>query len=85
MHVLADDADMFVMLVYLLWYYKPLAYISMRYNGNIIAITATVAKLGNKCSDLLSVHARSGCDTVSYLYGKVKMSTANLMLKFDLD
>ena len=48
--VLADDADIFVLLVYFIWYYKPLAYISLRkYNGKIIDITATVAKLGNKC------------------------------------
>ena len=30
MQVLADDADIFVLLVYFIWYYKPLAYISMR-------------------------------------------------------
>ena len=84
--VLADDADIFVLLVYFIWYYKPLAYISMRkYNGKIIDITATVAKLGNKCSDILPVHALSGCDTVSYPYGKGKVSVINLMLKLDLD
>ena len=60
MQVLADDADIFVLLVYFIWYYKPLAYISMRkYNGNIIHLIATAAKLGNKCSDLLPVHAES--------------------------
>ena len=48
--VLADDADIFALLVYFIWYYKPLAYISMRkYNGKIIDITATAAKLENKC------------------------------------
>ena len=56
--VLADDADKFVLLVYFIWYFKPLAYISMRkYNGKIIDITATASTLGNKCSDLLPVHA----------------------------
>ena len=70
MQVLADDADIFVLLVYFIWY-KPLAYISMRkYNGKIIDIRATVTELGNKCSDILPVHALSGCDTVSYPYGK---------------
>ena len=82
--VLADDADIFVMLVYFIWYYKALACISMRkYNGKIIDITTTVAKLGNKCSDILRVHALSGCDTVSYPYGKGMV--VNLMLKLDLD
>ena len=59
--------------------------ISMRkYNGKSIYITATVTKLGNKCSDLFPVQALSECDTVLYPYGK-DVSTVNLMSKFDLD
>ena len=76
-----DDVDIFVLLVYFIWYYEPLAYISMRnYNGKIIDITATAAKLGNKCLDLLPVHALSECDTVTYPYGKGKVSAVNLTL-----
>ena len=79
--VLADDADTFVLSVYVIWYYKPLAYSSMRkYNGKIIYITATAALLGNKCSDLLPVHAFSEYDTILYPYGKGKVSSVNLML-----
>ena len=79
--VLAEGADIYVLLVYFIWYYKPLAYISMRkYNGKIIDITATAAKLGNKCSDLLPVHTLSECDTVLYPYGKGKVSAVTLML-----
>ena len=80
--VLADDADIFVLLVYFIWYYKPLAYISMRkYNGyNIIDLTSTAVKLGNKCSDLLPVHALLECDTVSYPYVKGKVSSVNVIL-----
>ena len=33
-----------------------------------------------KCSDLLPIHALSECDTVSYPYGKVKVSAVNVML-----
>ena len=51
-----------------------------KYNVNIIGLTATVAKLGNKCSDLLPVCALSECDTVSYPYGMGKVSAVNLML-----
>ena len=81
MQVLVDDVDIFVLLVYFIWYYKPLRYISMRkYNGNIIDLTATAAKLGNKCSDLLPVHALSECDTVSYPYVKGKVSAVNVIL-----
>ena len=36
-----------------------------KHNSKIIDIIATAANLGNKCSDLLSVHALSECDTVS--------------------
>ena len=46
----------------------------IKYKGKIIDITATVAKLGNKFPDLLPVHAHSGCNTVSYPYGKGKVS-----------
>ena len=78
---MADDADIFVLLVYFKWYYKPLSYISMRkYNGNIIHLTATAVKLGNKCSDLLPVHALSECDTVSYLYVTGKVSVVNVII-----
>ena len=55
-----------------------------KYNGKIIDITTTLAKLGNKCSDILPVHVLSGCDTVSYPYGKGKVPVVNLMLKRDL-
>ena len=82
MQVLADDADIFVLLVEFIWYYKLLAYISMR---KIIYIAATVVKLGNKCSDLLPVHALLGCDTVLYLYRKGKVLAVNLMVKYVLD
>ena len=51
-----------------------------KYNGKIIDITATAAKLGNKCSDLLPVRALSECDTVSYPHGKGMVSAVNLML-----
>ena len=47
----------FVLLVYIILYYKPHEYISMsKYNGNIIDITGTVARLGNKSSNIMPVH-----------------------------
>ena len=67
--------------VYFIWYYTPIAYISMRkYKGNIIGLTATAATLANKCSDLLPVRALSECDTVSYPYEKGKVSAVNVIL-----
>ena len=41
-----------------------------KYNGNIIGLTATAAKPGNKYSDLLPVCALSECDTVPYPCGE---------------
>ncbi|CAM1319304.1 Uncharacterised protein g7168 [Pycnogonum litorale] len=84
--ILADDTDIFVLLVFFCWVYKPVAHVSMRkYDGKVIDITATASKLGDKCFDLLAVHALSGCDTVSYPFGKGKVSALNLMLKLDLN
>ena len=84
--ILADDTDIFVLLVFFVWLYKPAANVSMRkYDGRIIDINATSAKLGDKCLDLLVVHAISGCDTVSYPFGKGKVSAINTMLKMDID
>ena len=84
--ILADDTDIFVLLVFFFWVYKPAAQISMRkYDGKIIDIKATALKLGDKCFDLLAVHAQSGCDTVLYPFGKGRFSALNLLLKLDLN
>ena len=46
-----------------------------KWNGDILDINETVRRLGpRKCSQLLGVHALSGCDTVSYPFGKGKLS-----------
>jgi len=42
-------------------------------------------KLGDKCFDLLVVHALSGCDTGSYPFVKGEISALNLLLKLDLN
>jgi len=84
--ILADDTDIFVLLVFFFWVYKPAAQVSMRkYDGKVIDIKATALKLGDKCFDLLAVHALSGCDTVSYPFGKGKINALNLLLKLDLN
>jgi hypothetical protein len=46
--ILADDTDIFVLLVYFFRHYKPAAQVSMKnYNGKVIDINATAAKLGD--------------------------------------
>ena len=43
-------------------------------------INATCTELGPRCLQLLGVHALSGCDTTSYLYGKGKTRALNTLL-----
>lgn len=84
--ILGDDTDIFVLLLFFIWHYKPQTQISMRkYNNKVIDINATVSRLGDKCYDLLAVHALSGCDTVSFPFGKGKTSAINAMLKCELN
>ena len=50
-----------------------------RWDGTVLDISATCADLGKKCLQLLGVHALSGCNTVSYPYGKGKISVLTLL------
>ena len=46
-----------------------------KWNGDVFDINQTVQELGpRKCSQLLGLHVISGCDTVSYPFGKGKKS-----------
>ena len=82
-HVLSDDTDVFVLLVY--WVYQTdlelLCKVQMeQWDGTVLNINATCADLGPKCLQLLGVHALSRCDMTSYPYGKGKISTLNTLL-----
>ena len=78
--VLADDTDIFVLLLFFCWNITS-AHVTMRkYNGMVIDIKATADKLGDKCLDLLATHALSGCDSASYPFGKGKATAINLVL-----
>ena len=46
---------------------------------------ATVVELGDKCGQLPGMHALSGCDTVSYPYGKGKKSALKVLMNNDID
>jgi len=47
--ILADDTDIFVLLVFCVWVYKSAAQVSMKkYDGKVIDIKATALKLGDK-------------------------------------
>ena len=70
--ILSDDTDVFVLLVYWTSRMQVVAKIQMEnWNGDVLDINETVQRLGpRKCSQLLGIHALSGCDTVSYSFGK---------------
>lgn len=85
LQIVAADTDIFVLLVFFWWLKKPSVQVSMKkYDGKVIDINATALKLKDKCFDVLATHALSGCDSVSYPFGKGKVSAINLLLKSDL-
>ena len=79
--ILSDDTVVFVLLVYWTSRMRVVAKIQMeKWNGDVLDINETVKRLGpRKCSQLLGIHALSGCDTVSYPYGKGKKSGLKLL------
>ena len=51
-----------------------------KWNGDVMDVNKTIEQLGlRKCSQLLGLHALSGCDTVSYPFGKGKKSAIKLL------
>ena len=51
-----------------------------KWNGDVLDVNKTIAQLGpRKCSQLIGLHALSGCDTVSYPFGKGKKSALKLL------
>ena len=64
--IVSDDTDVFVLLLFFYWKLRPSARISMKkFAGSIIDINATALKLGDKCFQLLPLHAATGCGSVS--------------------
>ena len=56
-----------------------------KWDGTVLDIRALVVKLGDKCGQLPGIHALSGCDTVSYPYGKGKKSALKVLMNNDID
>ena len=79
--ILSDDTDVFVLLVYWTLRMRVVAKIQMeKWNGDVLDINETVQRLDpRKCSQLLGIHALSGCDTVSYPFGKGTKSALKLL------
>ena len=82
--IVSDDTNVFVLLLFFYWKLRLSARISMKkFTGSIIDINATALKLGDKCFQLLPLHAATGCDSVSYAFGKGKAAAVKLLLKSD--
>jgi hypothetical protein len=83
--VLCDDTDVFVLLVYWAWRKRIQKSIQMeKWDGTVLDNRATVDKLGDKCGQLLGMHALSGCDTVSYPCYKGKKSALKVLGNSDI-
>ena len=75
-HILSDDTDVFVLIVYWCWKVGITSHLQMqRRDGTVLNISSTVENLGEHCCSILAMHAISGCDTTSYSIGKGKVST----------
>ena len=74
--IFSDDTDVFILLVYWTSRKQITANIQMeRWNGDVLDVNETVQKLEpRKCSQLLGIHAMSGCDTVSHPFRKGRIS-----------
>ena len=65
--ILRDDTDVCVLLAYLVNWAELQCKVQMqRWDGSILDINVICADLGQKCLQLLCMHALSGCDTTSY-------------------
>ena len=54
------------------------------WDGSVLDINAISADLGQKCLQLLCMHALSGCITPSYQYGKGNVTALNTMLSWNV-
>ena len=79
--ILSDYTDVFVLVVYWTSRMQVVDNIQMeKWNGDALDVNKTIEQQGlRKCSQLLGLHALSGCDTVSYPFGKGNKSAINLL------
>ena len=84
--IVRDATEVFVLLVYCTWRKTIRKNFQMeKWAGMVIDIRATVNKLGDKCGQLPGMHALSGCDTVSYPYGKDKKTALKVLMNNYID
>ena len=83
--ILSDDSDVFFLLVYFTWRHElPIMVEMEKWDGVILNINATCTQFGpSVCSQLLGAHAVTGCDTVSYPFGKGKITVLRTLMAGD--
>ena len=53
-------------------------------DGLVIDINTSAVLLGEKCLDIVAMHALTGCDTTSYPFGKGKQTALKFLSKVNL-
>ena len=85
--VLCDDTDVLILLIHFTWKWDlqdVSVYMERKCDGKVFDITKSAAKLGDTCTQLIGLHALTGCDTVSYPYNKGKVSAMSVLKKHGL-
>ncbi len=84
--VVSDDTNILVMLIHFYRKWNALdveIYMERFCDHSIFSIKHSAAALDNLCGDLIGLHCISGCDTVSYPFGKGKKSAFSLLSKIE--
>ena len=79
--ILRDDTDAFVLLAY--WVNRADLQCNVQmecWDGSVLDINTICADLGQKCLQILCMHALNVCDTTSYPYGKGNVTALNTMV-----
>ena len=78
--ILADDTDVFVLLMHWFHKHRPNSHVTLRkFDGQIIDINVSSEMLRDPCANLLLMHALTGCDSVSYPFGKGKVNAIKIL------
>ena len=79
--ILSGGTDVFVLFTYWVNRADLKCKVQMeRWDRLVLDINAICADLGQKCLQLLCMHALSGCDTTSYPYGKGNVTALYTMV-----
>ena len=80
MQILSDDTDVFVLLMHWFHKHRPNSHVTLRkFDGQIIDINVYSEMLEDPCANLLTMHAPTGCDSVSYPFGKGKVNAIKIL------